>query len=186
MIEVSEDELEAVRNWNCGMLIKKKQRALLCRSFYAWKTSFLNIISYKCVKIQNEIEQKSSVVKKLSFTSHVDSNQSISQLQSSNQQLQKELESLQKKQQELEKATNKIRDTLRTLQSPAAGSSSRTYYGDVKKNVLTSKKYNHFYFFQSFISYFTFLFIEIYNIYYIRFTANFYRNGTKFTTIRKK
>lgn len=126
MIEVSEDEVEAVRNWNCGMLIKRKQRALLCRSFYVWKNSFLNLISYKCVKIENEIEQKSSMIKKLSFTSHVDSNQSISQLQNSNQQLQKELENLQKKQQELEKATTKIRDTLKTLQSPSIGSSSRT------------------------------------------------------------
>ena len=123
MIEVSDDELEAVRNWNCGMLIKRKQRALLCRTFYSWKSSFLNAISFKCSKIQNEIEEKSSLIKKLTFTSHVDSNQSIGQLQSSNQQLQKELESLQKKQQELEKATNKIRDTLKTLQSPATGSS---------------------------------------------------------------
>lgn len=126
MIEVSEDEVEAVRNWNCGMLIKRKQRALLCRSFYVWKSSFLNVISFKCAKIENEIEQKSSIVKKLSFTSHIDSNQSISQLQNSNQQLQKELENLQKKQQELEKATTKIRDTLKTFQSPSLSSSSRT------------------------------------------------------------
>lgn len=126
MIEVSEDEVEAVRNWNCGMLIKRKQRALLCRLFYVWKSSFLNVISFKCAKIENEIEQKSTIVKKLSFTSHIDSNQSISQLQSSNQQLQKELENLQKKQQELEKATTKIRDTLKTLQAPSIGSTSRT------------------------------------------------------------
>ena len=124
MIEVTEEELDAVRNWNCGMLIKKKQRALLCRSFLKWKDMFLSVINNKCEKIQYEIEQKSTMAKRLTITTHGESSQSISQLQATNQQLQRELEQLKQEQAEIEKATSKIRETLKTLHVPSTSFSS--------------------------------------------------------------
>lgn len=126
IIDVTEDELEAVRKWNFGIIKRRQNRRLLCKTFNSWKNSFLEIIDGKCSQIQNEIDQKNTSIQGLQTTSHINGPQSISQLRDSNQQLMRELEALQREQQELEMATDTLRNTLKNLQTPTSSYSSRT------------------------------------------------------------
>ena len=108
--EASEEELYAVYTWNCAMLLKRKSRALLCRSFNHWRKRF----SDKTVTEINSAtrNQSGNVSARATSGAKIDSSKLAAE---TNAALQKELEMLIEEQNELEAATNQIKASIRQI-----------------------------------------------------------------------
>lgn len=108
--EATEEELHAVYTWNCAMLLKRKSRAQLCRSFSRWKKRY----SDKTAAHIN-FGSKSPFGDKLARSGSISKADSSKAAADTNAALQKELEMLIEEQNELEAATNQIKASIRQI-----------------------------------------------------------------------
>ena len=110
MIDVENDELEALNTWNCAMLLKRKSRALLCKCFCKWKQISNDISNVK--PTESSISSRSQTRSK----THKDA---LKQQNYTNQALQEELDTLIEEQRKLEEATSKIKKSLKDIPPPS-------------------------------------------------------------------
>lgn len=111
MIDIDNDEIEALNTWNCAMLIKRKQRALLCKSFCKWKQNTNDISNVK--------PTDSTISSKSQIRSPTKRETSTRQPSYTNQALQEELDTLIEEQKELEEATSQIKKSLKDIPRPS-------------------------------------------------------------------
>ena len=129
MIDVENDEIEALNTWNCAMLLKRKSRALLCKCFCKWKQIANDITN---------IKPTDSTISSKSPARSPRRKEQTKQQNYTNQALQEELDTLIEEQRQLEEATSKIKQSLKEI--PRASQSH--YRSQYSSGFSTSGRYS--------------------------------------------
>ena len=135
MIDIDNDEIEALNTWNCAMLLKRKKRALLCKSFCKWKENTNDISNVK--------PQESSISSKSQIRSPAKRETSTRQQNYTNQALQEELDTLIEEQKELEEATSQIKKSLKDIPRPSQSRYRSQYSSGVSGRYSQSGRLNY-------------------------------------------